>query len=278
MSKVAFGQKPGGPETLVPVADLPAGLRTASVENPEGAAVTPGTAPALAVAPVAPVQPPAKSSFNNDDEEPFETSDMVIPRFSVVQKVGELSNIFPGGSLVLNSTLVLADAGKEFKPSEPIRIVVLGIQPTTFSEKLEGGVRGKYFKSEAEVAADGGTLDWNEHKATKKSLYQRVSTALLLIEKPEKCPIEEFPVTVEGKQYALALYTMKGTSYTNAARHFKTAKKMGHLKQHGYRGGYWTFQSLLKKFDSNFAFIPVVKSAGPTTEAFREEVKALLGF
>jgi hypothetical protein len=100
---------------------------------------------------------------------------------------------------------------------------------------------------------------------------------MILIEQPEGLDAESFPTTIEGKQYALALYTMKGTSYTNAAKAFKSARKIGHLKE-GYRTGFWSFQSQLKKFSDNFAYIPVVRANGASTPEFRAAITDLLGF
>jgi hypothetical protein len=80
---------------------------------------------------------------------------------------------------------------------------------------------------------------------------------------------------------------MKGVAYTNAARHFKSARKMGHLRdevingveiKRSYRHGVWTLQSQLRKYGSNYAYAPVVLASGPTLEAFRTQVLELLKF
>jgi hypothetical protein len=212
------------------------------------------------------------------DDETLDPGDLVLPRLNIVQKVGELSNVFPSGSVLLNGQLVLAKAPEGSSKSTVINLMIVGFQPTTFTEKVEGGLRGRFFRKESDVVASGGTLDWNEHKATKKPLYQRLATALVLIEKPEGLDASSFPMKVGGKNWALALYSMKGTSYTNAAKHFKTARQVGHLQEHGYRGGFWTFQSQLKKFESNYAFVPVVTPNGTSTEEFRTALKNLIGF
>lgn len=300
MAKVIFS-KPGGPASLVAPAPAngaaqaenvapgvagtaaPATVTGVSTPKPPPDIAAPvtqtATAPVSAVsvvgAPSLAVAAPQPPAFF--DDESFEAGDLVLPRLSIVQKVGELSNQFKHGSIVLNSSLVLAQGGDAMAQSSPIKIVVLGFQPTIFTERVEGGLRGNMFKSEAEVAAANGTLDWNEHKATGKKLYQRLATALIAIEAVAGVDAAMFPNEFDGKRYALGLYSMKGTAYTNAAKHFKSARKIGHLREHGYRGGYWSFSSQLKKFENNYAFIPVVRPGEATTEAFRAAVKDLLG-
>lgn len=235
----------------------------------------------LAVDKYADAPPPA--FYDGEQEEGFDEGDLVLPRLAIVQKVGDLSNVYPGGSIILGGQLVLAEPGKEMNPSGSIRVVVLGIQPTCYAEKLEGGARGNYFRTQEEVVKANGTLDWNESKRTEKQLYQRVALAMLAIEQPANLDGTAFPYAVDGKNYALTLYTMKGVAYTNAARHFKSARKMGHLRdeptiKRGYRHGIWTLQSQLRKYGSNYAYAPVVKAAGPTSEAFRAGVLELLKF
>lgn len=228
---------------------------------------------------VAPYQaPPSPAFYDGDEAEGFDPGDLVLPHLNIVQKVGDLSNIFLPGTVLLGGQLVLTEAPKEMAVGKTCRIIVLGLQPTTFSEKIEGGGRGNYFRTEQEVVKAGGTLDWNESKATNKPLYQRVSIALIAVEKPEGLDDASFPHEVDGKRYALAMYTMKGTAYTNAARHFKSARKIGHLRKDGYRSAYWTFAAQLKKFGNNYAYIPVPRAAEATTEAFRTELKTFLGF
>lgn len=226
-------------------------------------------------------QPVAKPTFYDDDN--VNAEDIVVPRFNIVQKVGDLSTQYPGGTLLYDTKLVLAVGGNAQELSAPIRVLVLGFQPTKFVEKLEGGAKGNTFNTEAEVAAAGGTLDYSEAEATDKQLYLRLATAMLLIEQPvgpNGTPLEasNFPLEFNGKNYGLALYSMKGTSYTNAAKHFKSARKIGVLRNTGYRGCWWTLQSQLKKFGSNYAYIPVVKPADTTSPEFRAWTKEVLGF
>lgn len=281
---VAVEQAPKAVETVTattptptPVADVVVESTTTVAPSPAvtGPTVTQNDNTAVAIQQPAGAVEKAPSYF---DDESIDPSDLQLPRFNIVQKVGELSNNFKPGSLLLNGQLVLQDGGQGTTPSKPINILVVGFQPTIFVERVEGGLKGNMFRTEQEVEKANGTLDWNEAQATGKTIYQRSCTALLLIEQIEGIDESSFPNPIGGKNYALALYTMKGTSYTNGAKHFKSARKIGHLRKNGYRGGFWTLQSQLKKFGENFAYIPVVKPTGQSTPEFRKELLELLGF
>lgn len=261
MSKISFS-KPGGPESMVQ--EAPA----APVDN------NPNQLPA--VVPEAGVPAVAQPGFFNDDS--LDPSDLSVPRLNIVQKVGELSNTYDPGAILLGGQLILRDAPKGKEVGKPIRFLIVGFQPTVFVERVEGGLRGNMLRSEADVVAKGGTLDWNESKQTGKTWYQRSATALIAIEQVEGLGNEHFPNTFDGKRYALALYTMKGTGYNQAAKRIKSERKIGFLREHGYRGGFWTLSSKLETNKQNSYYVPVVNPAGVTSEAFRTELRDLLGF
>lgn len=209
-----------------------------------------------------PVAPASRGSFADDDI--IDPADIVIPRLNFVQKVGELSNVFAPGSIVLNGQLVMIDAPKGTAESDPLEILFIGFRKVQFVEKVEGGGKGMTFNTEAEVAAAGGTLDYNVAAATGQQIYQRLATALTLVRQPKGLDDTMFPLPYDNADgsvtnYTLALWSMKGTAYTNGAKIIKTARKMGHLRKTGYKAGWWTLRSKLKQYDSNFAYIPVLK-------------------
>jgi len=292
MGKVKFG-KEGGVASMAPATETPAvetkteqvptpvaGVTvesTTTVAAPAAAPAAPATSTAVATVPAAQVPAPSKNPGFQDDDN-ISADDLVLPRLNIVQKVGELSNVFPHGSFLLDGSLVLVEGAPIKKNSKPIKLVVLGFRPKQFVERIEGGGRGNVFSSEAEVAANNGTLDWNDAEATGKTLYQRLATALVLIEQPEGVDASSFPYAIEGKNYALAQWSLKGTGYTNGAKPIMSARKIGFIRNGGYRTGVWEVTTTLKQFGQNYAYIPQPKPAGPTTEAFRAAVLELLGF
>ncbi len=288
--------QPVTPTEVVPVVPTQAVAAvapvTATASTPEASAGPTGTTgspgPAVitvtptgsntAVAVVPPVAPPATSGGFHDDDSVIDAGDLVLPHLNIVQKVGDLSNLFTPGTILLNSNLVLVDAPKPNADSAPVRILVVGWKEKLFIEKLPFGTKGgRIFKAEKQVVDAGGTLDYNESKATGKQLYQRSLTGLILVEQPAGLDATAFPNEFNGKNYALALYTMKGTSYTTGAKPILSARKVGHCRE-GLRAGWWTIQSKLKSTEGNFYFGPVLRPQEKSDPALRAWLTDLLGF
>lgn len=255
-----------------PVSEIP--TRPAGQVNGNAVAVVPNT-------PTAVVQSDSPSIFNDED---IGFDDIRLPRLNIVQKVGDLSNIFTPGEIVLNQSAVIhepADPVKNKVGNKPLIITVLGFKKRQFCEKVVGGDMGLLVNTEAEVVAKGGTLDYKEWQQSNgaKKYFQRLATALLLVQKPEHYQDTDdlmFPYECEGKKYALALYSMKGTSYTNAAKHIYTARKIGHLRP-GYPVQAWSLTTKLEKFGDNYAHIPIIKPGPKSTEAFLTFAREVLG-
>lgn len=289
MSKVSF-TKPGTPEPSPADISVPSvttavaadGTQTTVVDatpvseiptSPVGTAVVPAN-------PQLPAAPEAPTAFNDDD---IGFEDIILPRLNIVQKVGDLSNVFTPGEIVLNQSLVIHTPANPQKtpPSAgdpPLSVTVIGFRKRQFVEKTTGGALGKMFNSEAEVVKAGGTLDYKESTSTGKTLYQRLATALVLVQKPAHVKDDDrilFPHECEGQWYALALWSMKGTAYTNAAKVIYTARKLGHLKA-GYPRQAWALTTKLEKYSENFAYIPVIKPGAKNTEAFGQFVLDVL--
>lgn len=250
--------------------------QTASVEVlPAVTALVPATASL-------PVQAETPPAFN-DENIGFE--DIRLPRINIVQKVGDLSNIFTPGEIVLNQQLVIhTPATKQAAGEPPLIFTVIGFRKKQYVEKTIGGALGRMFDNEADVVRASGTLDWKEFKASEgsanpKTLFQRLATALILIEKPaalEDADNINFPYDCDGKFYALALWSMKGTAYTHAAKHIFTARKIGHLRS-GYPTQAWSLTTKLEGFGGNFAHVPVIKPASKNSDAFKTFVGTILG-
>ena len=218
-----------------------------------------------------PVSAPVSKAAPTFDDENIGFEDIRLPSLIFVHGVGEMAKSYNPGEIVLaqNEVLLLhtpSNAAKRVVGDPPLVIIPLGFRKRRYVEKLEGGARGRMVNSEEAVAEVGGTLDYAEWKANKKMpLFQALATGLFLIERPEKIKDEEnltFPYEVNGKHYTLALWSMKGTAYTNGAKHFFTAKKIGPLKAGGYRSHSWTLTTAIKAAGEQFVNAPVVRISG----------------
>ena len=248
--------------------------------------------PAIPVAPAIPVSAAvpavvASESAIGFDDDAIGFEDVILPRLNIVQKVGDLSNIFTPGEIVLNQASCIHEPANKDKGKEgtgPLNIVILGFRKRQFVEKVEGGSMGLLLNNEAEITKNGGTLDYKEWKnsiegskepgATVKPLryFQKLATAVALVERPKHLDVVDsdnilFPYECEGRFYALVLWGMKGTAYTHAAKKVFTHRKLGHL-----RGGYlkqgYTLTTKLEGFGSNFAYVPALSVGPKTTPAF----------
>lgn len=225
------------------------------------------------------------------DDQNIGFEDIILPRINIVQKVGDLSEIFTPGEIVLKQSLVIYSPSKgAVAGTAPLSLTVLGFKKTQFTEKVSGGAMGILAATEADVVKNGGTLDYKEweasvaeNKANPASkplrLFQRLATALCIVEKPEIVPdIDhiEFPYECEGKFYNLVLWSMKGTAYTHGAKAMFTARKIGHLRS-GYSKQSWSLSTKVEKFGEFYAAIPIVKPGAKTSAAFQEFVLDVIG-
>lgn len=198
----------------------------------------------------------------NDEEDDVRMDEVVFPLLNIVQKSGELSDKFAFGDVILDLSVVLP---------QPVEILVLGFAPLRYVEKVDGGGRGMIVDSESAVVEMGGTTDWNESKKLRKPLFQRLATALILVKQPEGTEASRFPFDHDGTRYALAKWNMKASAYNSAAKRIKSAKKIGHLRGVGYRGGWWKISTEEKRNDAGKPYmIPVLEAGEFTTPEFRK--------
>lgn len=254
----------------------------------------------LAVAPVAPsavaVAAPKDPLFNDEN---ISFDDIIVPRLNIVQKVGDLSNVFGFGEIVLNQSLVVhtpANKEKGTPGTGPLTIVPLGFKATVFVEKVKGGGRGAYCTTREEVVRMGGTVEYREWKASggKLKRFEHLATVLCLIKRPDHIPDENHQVfthEIEGTYYALAFWSMKGTAYTHAAKRFFTERKIGFLKRpptgsslpdRGYPSFAWSLTTKVEPFPgddggTNYAIIPILTPGAKNSEALLAYVKEGIG-
>jgi len=280
---------PGRPVTLPPstVRVMPPGpsivvLPHARPANPSQAvAVIPATRQAVVLH--------DPSTWLDENAVPISLEDVYMPRINIVQKVGDLSNVHIHGSVVLSQTLALyvpeqtCPDGKgglqKIEATAPLQTVIVCFRPMQYVEKVPGGEhRGELFNSPDEVLAYGGTLDYNEAAADpNKPYFQKLATALVILRKPEfVADLESFPYELDGVRYAPALWSMKGTAFTHAYKAIATTKVHGPLRGRKYFERSWDLSTQLKKFQANFAYVPVIKLGNDTPAGFPQLIQEIL--
>lgn len=244
---------------------------------------------------IVPATPPAISDNPlafNDENIGFE--DIRLPRINIVHRVGGLSKIFEPGEITLNGSIVIhtpRNPLKNIAGTEPLIFTVLGFRKKQYVEKVEvyGVDEGMMVATREEVVAAGGTLDYKEWAASKaaakagtgkiKRRFETLATALILVQKPVHIRDEDkviFPHECEGKSYSLCLWGMKGSAYTNAAKHIFTARRLGHLIP-GYHTQAWSFTTKMEPAGDTDYPVPVITPAAKATEAFVAFVNNILG-
>jgi len=216
--------------------------------------------------------------------------EVIMPRLNIVQNIGDLKDSFPLGAIVFNQSAVIFTAPivnkttgiQEKAASAPVIVTCLGFRPDRFVEKVQGG-RGMIVNTEDQVLAAGGTLDYNEAKlkaADGIKYFERLAEGLFAIERPEIVNDDGtvFVYPVDGKKYALAMWGMKGTAYTAAAKRvFFTNRSMGCLREGGYPSRSFALTTRWKSFgEQKGAHVPVLLPHLPSSPAFLEWVKQVL--
>jgi hypothetical protein len=217
-------------------------------------------------------------------------NDIILPRLNIAQNIGELKDMFIPGSVVFNQSTLLfkppfthpKDPAQNVEGTKPFNLICLGFRPTRFVEKVEGGGRGLIVNTEEDVRNHGGTLDYNEWMLKKKDgmkRFEQLAEALIAIERPEICADDDsvFVYPVDGKKYALALWGMKGTAYTEAAKKvFFTNRSVGCLRE-GYPTRVFAMSTRWKQFGaSNGAWIPILVQSDKTSPEMLKWVASVL--
>lgn len=203
--------------------------------------------------------------------------DMRLPRINLVNKTGDLSNLFTPGVWVVNKEHELNKLDPKNKnASIPLRVIPLRLG-AEYQESLpyDPNVRGRVFKTAEEVRAHGGVIAYGKGEGK----FAKVAHIELLVEAPEDLGEDASSVffyTLGDKKYARVIYTAGGTAYSETAPVLYNDVKMGFLAKTGFGGGFYTLGSRLKTGDKGSWWLPVLKTAGLVPAETLEEVRAIL--
>lgn len=233
--------------------------------NTEAAPSTPAPAPAekMEVAPAQNTSLSTQTGGFSALEGDFQASDIKLPRLSLLQKTSELVNSghLPG-SIVFKLGETVATMPETFEAT------VLHLKKQ-YQEDLPYGSDEKpqVFDTAREVQEAGGSLAYGE-----ENYYKSVAHATLLIEAPagmdEDLVEALFPYSFEGRAYALAMFTMAGSAYTNGAKPIITA--LSSTLRRNPAEGRWVVSSEIRRNGKNSWHVPVFKMAGRHGAEFTE--------
>ena len=190
-------------------------------------------------------------------------ADLQVPTLKLAQPVGELGELFPPGTFVLNNEHALSDGKEEIK-------LVVGHWNKYYLENLEYGTdqMPRSAKTLAEVAELEGTTEWIDGVPPT---WVPIGVATCIIEGEDE---SHFPFEYNDKRYAMALWTMRNTAYKRAGRVIMTAAAYN-LKQ-GLEYGAWNLTSALTTLGKNKVYVPSIKTSGRNDEEFADFVRQLV--
>ena len=196
----------------------------------------------------------------------FLSEDFVIPKLHLVQAVGPLSEKFTPGQFVYNKELVISDG------ASPVNITVLRIKKQYQENLAYGGDElPRIFETLDEVRRAGGWIDWRDNQ---RPPFSPILHALVVIRSPfEENPL--FPYEFEGTAYGLALWTLRGVSFTRAGKTIITASQFA-LKD-GLHTGSWALTSKREKVGMNFIHVPNLRHDARHNAEFTRFALGLLG-
>jgi hypothetical protein len=196
-------------------------------------------------------------------------SDLSIPHLQIVQAVGPLSEHFNPGEIVLAREVVIAAAAGDPVVLTVAKIRKQFIENLPYSEDTMGLAR--VFDTVQEVRAAGGGIEWGPNN--EKPSYVPIARAIVVVEAPEALNDEPiFCYEFSDKRYALALWTLRNTSYTRAAKAIYTAAQFA--LRNGLATGSWQLTSRREKCGANLVQVPVLRQHAKNSPEFVEFVRS----
>lgn len=216
--------------------------------------------------------------------------DVIFPHLNLVHPLSKTADAYPVGSITFAESVMLftpslinKDTGNvERKGTPPVNITVIEFKPQRFVEKVSEG-NGLIVDTEQEVVANGGTLDWSEwdlKKASGMKLFQVLAEAIIAIERPAHIADDDtvFVYRVGDKKYTLAVWSLKGSAYTEAAKRCLFWHRMSGCLLGGYPTHNFSLSTRFKAFKTNHSsWVPVIVPCLKSTPEFLTFASGILG-
>jgi len=207
----------------------------------------------------------------------FGADDIKLPRLNLVNKVGDLSNLFTPGTWVIQKEHQITDIDEKNKGlGGALKVIAVRLK-VEYQESLayDPDVRPRVFQTAEEVRLAGGQVAYGRGEGK----FAKVGHIEFLIQEPETLSEEaasSFFYVLGDKRFARVVYTASSTAYAETAQILYSDYKVGHLNKTGLFGGYYLLGSKLKTGDKGTWWIPSMKTAGEVPAELQAEIKGLL--
>lgn len=199
---------------------------TAAVEEkrPVAPPPLPGETTSTTVA-VRPDRAPALYVQDDDAEGEFTNDDVDKAYLTIVAKTGELSNLFPPGSMLLNKEYVVGGT------QEPIELIAVAIKKGYQNDlDFDGGEIGDTVSKALEVVDRGGEVGYRPFEDKDAThFWKPILQVIFLVKRPATLTPEAsvlFPFTIGANDYGVVGYTARTkTAYNGIAKTLIGAKR-----------------------------------------------------
>ena len=200
--------------------------------------------------------------------------DIRLPRLNLVNKVGDLSNLFTPGSWVIQKEHQITEVEKGTAGS--VRVIPVRLK-VEYQESLpyDPDTRPRVFATALEVRNNGGRVAYGRGEG----IFAKVGHIEFLIDKPEHLSDEasaSFFYVLGEKEYARVIYTASSTAYAETVSILISDVQTGHLRDKGLFGGFYTLGAKTKTGDKGTWWVPSLKTAGNVPDEVQTEIKGLL--
>lgn len=160
----------------------------------------------------------AKGGMEGD----WDQSNLILPRLQVVQGSGQLSQRFPGGSVIIADEIFLQPSNAQ-SPAIPINFVPIQNRKQ-FRERVDqnSGLKARIAFGKDEVRALGGTTEWGAKK--ERPTWEETARLVMLVQQPEGIDHPAFS-EIEGLpgKFAVLVYYASGVSFKHTGEVIATA-------------------------------------------------------
>lgn len=199
-----------------------------------------------------------------------------LPRISLVNKSGQLADVFTPGTWVLSKQHVISELDpKDKKRGIPLRVIALQMLKQ-YQENISYDDRetqqARLFATAAEVQSVGGQI----HYTRGQGFFSEIAQVEFLIQANPAVAEEALDLFYyedsDGKKYTRAVATFASTAFSGVAVPLATSLRT-HLASSGLKGGQWDLGSVIKTNADKSWWGPTIRSAGLVTPAQAEMVK-----